>query len=134
MSRVLFSIGIVQVLVILVNLARSKILSLLLGPAGFGVVSTIDQVVLTTVNLAAGSFPFTALKVMARSHSEGEEPFRRTFAASCEYLGRWPSAPLRSYPWSWCFIRVCSAPIWRPKAGGRVGRVVGDAHLIRTVR
>jgi antigen flippase len=87
MSRVLFSIGVVQVLVILVNLARSKILSLLLGPAGFGIVSTIDQVVLTTVNLAAMSFTFTALKFMARSHSQGEEPFRHTFAAFLRILG-----------------------------------------------
>jgi PST family polysaccharide transporter len=81
MSRVLLSIGAVQVLIMLVGLIRAKVLSLLLGPADFGIVSTIDQVVLTLVSLGALSLPFTALKFLSRSHGDGIEPFRRTFAS-----------------------------------------------------
>lgn len=80
-SRVLFSIGILQVLTIAVGLLRAKALSVLLGPAQFGVVSTIDQVVITVAGLSALSLPFIAMKFMARSHSEGEEAFRRTYVA-----------------------------------------------------
>lgn len=87
MARLLASIGVLQLLVMLVGLARSKALSVLLGPAGFGIVSTVDSTVLTLVGLGALSLPFTALKFMARSHSEGSEPFERTYAAFLRVLG-----------------------------------------------
>ncbi len=80
-SRTLLSIGAVQVLVMLVALVRSKVLSTLLGPASFGVVSTIDQTVLTLVSLGALSLPFTALKFMARGHSESPDAFRESYAS-----------------------------------------------------
>ena len=79
MSRILLSIGALQVLIVLVSMGRSKALSILLGPGGFGVVSTIDQVVLTLVSLGALSLPFTGLKFMSRSHSAGPELFQRTY-------------------------------------------------------
>lgn len=78
MSGMLLSIAILQVLTILVGLLRAKGLAMLLGPAGFGVVSTIDQVVVTLVTLGALALPFTAMKFMARGHSEGEALFQRT--------------------------------------------------------
>jgi O-antigen/teichoic acid export membrane protein len=53
----------------------------LLGPAGFGVVSTIDQATQTAMQLAHLSLPFTALKFMSRRHSDGHEPFERTYAS-----------------------------------------------------
>jgi PST family polysaccharide transporter len=80
MSRVLLSIGVIQLAIMLVALVRAKVLALLLGPAGFGVASTIDQTVLSTMQLAHLSLPFTAMKFMARRHSDGPEPFERTFA------------------------------------------------------
>jgi O-antigen/teichoic acid export membrane protein len=86
MSRVLFSIGAVQVLIIVVGIGRSKILSILLGPAGFGVVSTIDQVVQTLMTLGALALPFTAMKFMSRSHSEGPEIFDRTYRSFLRIL------------------------------------------------
>lgn len=79
--QVLVSIGAVQVLAMVVALLRSKALSLLLGPAGFGVVSTIDQTASTLVILGGISLPFTAMKFMARSHSDGDDAFQRTFAS-----------------------------------------------------
>lgn len=79
-ARVLASIGALQVLVLLVALLRSKVLSLLLGPAGFGVASTIDQTVTTLAQLGALSLTFTAMKFMSRAHSEGHDAFRSTYA------------------------------------------------------
>ena len=80
MSRVLLSIGVVQVAIMLVALVRAKVLSVLLGPAGYGVASTVDQTVLSTMQLAHLSLPFTAMKFMANRHSDGHAPFERTFA------------------------------------------------------
>jgi O-antigen/teichoic acid export membrane protein len=80
MSRVLLSIGVIQVVIMLVALVRAKVLSVLLGPAGYGVASTIDQTVLSTMQLAHLSLPFTAMKFMARRHSDGQEAFERTYA------------------------------------------------------
>jgi PST family polysaccharide transporter len=81
MSRVLVSIGAIQLLIMLVALVRAKVLSVLLGPAGFGVVSTIDQATQTAMQLAHLSLPFTALKFMSRRHSDGHDPFERTYAS-----------------------------------------------------
>lgn len=77
MSGVLFSIAVLQALTILVGLLRAKGLALLLGPAGFGVASTIDQVVVTLVTLGGLAVPFTAMKFMSRAHSEGTVVFQR---------------------------------------------------------
>lgn len=81
MRKVLFSIGAIQILIILINMCRAKILSLLLGPAGFGIISTIDQVVLTVSQLAGFSLPFISLKFLSRSHSEGSLRFQSTFSS-----------------------------------------------------
>lgn len=86
MSGALLSIAVLQVLTILVGLLRAKGLALLLGPSDFGVVSTIDQVVVTLVTLGALALPFTALKFLARGHSEGEAPFRRITASFVRVL------------------------------------------------
>jgi O-antigen/teichoic acid export membrane protein len=81
MSRVLVSIGAIQLFIMFVALARAKVLSVLLGPSGFGVVSTIDQTTLTAMQLAHLSLPFTALKFMSRRHGDGHDAFERTYAA-----------------------------------------------------
>lgn len=87
MSRVLISIGALQVVTIAVGLLRSKFLSGLLGPAGFGVVSTIDQIALALVSLGALSLPFTALKFMAEAHSKGADAFQRIGSLFLRTLG-----------------------------------------------
>jgi enterobacterial common antigen flippase len=79
-SGKLLLIAVIQVLTILVGLVRSKGLALILGPASFGVVSTIDQVLITAGTLGGLALPFTALKFMARAHSESESAFQRTAA------------------------------------------------------
>jgi O-antigen/teichoic acid export membrane protein len=87
MARVLFSIGILQVLTILVALLRAKALSWQLGPAGFGVVSTLDQVVLALVQIGALGLPFTAMRHMSRSHSQSPDAFNATSANFVRAIG-----------------------------------------------
>ena len=81
MSKTLFSIGLVQVLIILISVGRAKILSILLGPAGFGVVATIDQVVLSVVQLAGFAVPFIALKFLSHAHSENHDKFQQVYSS-----------------------------------------------------
>lgn len=81
MSRMLLSIGAVHVLTMIVSLIRAKVLSVLLGPSEYGIFGTVEQTVLSVVQLAALSLPFTAMKYMSEGHSEGHEQFERTFVA-----------------------------------------------------
>ena len=81
MSQVLVSIGAIQILIMFVALVRAKVLSVILGPAGYGIVSTVDQTVLSVMQLGALSLPFTALKFMARRHSDGHDEFEQTYTS-----------------------------------------------------
>jgi O-antigen/teichoic acid export membrane protein len=53
MTRVLISVGVIQVFIILTGMVRAKILSMVLGPTGFGIIATIDQIVLTIEQVAS---------------------------------------------------------------------------------
>ena len=81
MLRKIASLGSIQLVGILLNVVRSKVFAVLLGPAGFGVVATIDQLVITVVQVFHLSLPSTALKFLSHSHSLGEDKFRRSYAA-----------------------------------------------------
>jgi O-antigen/teichoic acid export membrane protein len=77
----LLAIACLQGLVIVLAVLRFKIVSIWLGPAGLGVIGTIDQIVQTLVQLSALGLPPTAVKFLSRSHSESSAAFRRTFAS-----------------------------------------------------
>lgn len=81
MLRKIASLGFIQLVGIFINMVRSKVFAVLLGPAGFGVVAMIDQLVLSAVQISNLSLPFTALKFLSRSHSLGEDQFRRSYSA-----------------------------------------------------
>ena len=81
MSHPLFSIGFIQILIILVNMGRAKVLAMLLGPAGFGIVATIDQIVLSVVQIAGFAVPFIALKLLSFTHSENHERFQIAYSS-----------------------------------------------------
>ena len=81
MLRTIFSIGLLQAGGIVISALRSKLFAVLLGPAGFGIVATIDQLVTSLAQLSNFSVPFTALKFLSRSHSAGEQEFKRSYAA-----------------------------------------------------
>ncbi|MEO6527717.1 MAG: hypothetical protein ABIP93_13885 [Gemmatimonadaceae bacterium] len=70
----------------IVALVRAKVLALLLGPAGYGVISTVDQTVVSLVQLGAFSMPFTALKFMAREYGH-PEAFAKEFATFFAAIG-----------------------------------------------
>lgn len=96
-----------QAAAVLGGFARAKSLALLLGPAAFGVISTIDQFVLTVATLGALAVPYTAMKFMSRGFDAGRDHFRRTaevflrliavlgaLATACAWLALtwWPGA------------------------------------------
>lgn len=80
MLNIILTIGTIQVLAIFVNILRSKIIAVLLGPEGMGVISIIDQVVQFAAQLSVLSLPFSAVKFLSYSHSEGYEVFRKTYS------------------------------------------------------
>lgn len=80
MFRVIFSIGFLQTVTIIINAVRTKIFAVLLGPSGFGVVATIDQLVLSVCQICNLSLPDTAVKFLSRSHSVSEEQFQKSYA------------------------------------------------------
>lgn len=81
MLKKIASLGVIQFLGLLVTLIRAKTFAVLLGPSGVGVIATIDQLVLSIVQITNLSLPFTALKFLSRSHSQGDQQFRRSYAA-----------------------------------------------------
>src|SRR3982751_4895041 len=72
MVRAIVTIGIVQVLTILMQIVRAKAISLVLGPAGLGVVGLIDQMITLIATVCALSLPTVVLRVMARVHGQPE--------------------------------------------------------------
>ena len=81
MLKTLLTIAILQGTAIVLTVLRSKIVSIWLGPAGLGIIGTIDQFVQTVVQLSVLSLPATALKFLSRAHSESDASFRRTYAS-----------------------------------------------------
>jgi antigen flippase len=81
MFRAFLTIGTLQAFAILIGVARAKLLAVMLGPEGVGVISTVDQVVQSAAYFTVLSLPFAALKFLSRAHSEGEESFRKTYAS-----------------------------------------------------
>lgn len=69
-----------QMFTLIVNVVRTKLLAVLLGPAGVGVTSVIDQITQLVLQVSALSLPFASVKFLARAHSRGTEAFRRTYS------------------------------------------------------
>lgn len=76
MRPVVIWIGLLQVVITLISLFRAKVLAVLLSPSGVGVVSTIDQLMMTIVQIGGLGLPVAALKYMSQAHSEGETQFQ----------------------------------------------------------
>ncbi|WP_218081752.1 oligosaccharide flippase family protein [Anthocerotibacter panamensis] len=86
MLKIIAAIASIQVVAILVSLLRSKLLAVLLGPEGMGVISVVDQVVQLIAQLSAFSLPFAALKFLSRSHSQGLAQFQQSYASLLKLL------------------------------------------------
>jgi len=79
--QAIVALGGIQALTMLAGLARTKVLAVLLGPAGVGVASVIDQVVSLVAQLGSLSIPFVALKFLARARDGSDEERRRIYDA-----------------------------------------------------
>ena len=81
MIKILSAIGLIQVALILVNVIRSKVMAVLLGPQGLGVISIVDQVAQLVGQIAAFSLPFAAVKFLSLSRSKGDDSFQKTYSS-----------------------------------------------------
>lgn len=81
MLRILIAVGGIQIVAILIGLIRTKLIALLLGPQGVGVVSIVDQVVQLIAYISALSLPAASVRFLSRAHSESETRFRAVYAA-----------------------------------------------------
>jgi O-antigen/teichoic acid export membrane protein len=79
--QAIVALGGIQALTMLAGLARTKVLAVLLGPAGVGVASVIDQVVSLVAQLGSLSIPFVGLKFLSRARDAGVEETRRIYFA-----------------------------------------------------
>jgi O-antigen/teichoic acid export membrane protein len=86
MFKVFLTIGSLQVIAIFLNFIRSKTIAVMLGPEGVGVISVIDQVVQSASYFCALSLPFASIKFLSRSHSEGEDAFKRSYSSFLQAL------------------------------------------------
>jgi len=64
MLKIITTIGGIQVLAITITIVRSKIMAVLLGPEGIGVISIIDQVVQFVGYVCVFSLPLASLKFL----------------------------------------------------------------------
>ena len=76
----MLTVGAIQILILFVALVRGKVLSVTLGPAGYGVLATIDQLVLALLSLGTLGLPFASLKFMAKGHSQSQHAFEQTYS------------------------------------------------------
>ena len=81
MLRILIAVGGIQIVAILIGLIRTKLIALLLGPQGVGVVSVVDQVVQLVAYISAFSLPVASIRFLSKAHSESEARFRQVYAA-----------------------------------------------------
>lgn len=79
--QAIVALGGIQALTMAAGLARTKVLAHLLGPAGVGVVSVVDQVVSLVAQVGSLSIPFVALKFLSRTRDEAREDTRRIYDA-----------------------------------------------------
>lgn len=79
--QAILALGGIQALTMAAGLARTKVLALLLGPAGLGIAGVIDQTVSLVTHLGSLSFPFAALTFLSRRRGEGPAAFARLYRA-----------------------------------------------------
>ncbi|CAN5408510.1 lipid III flippase WzxE [soil metagenome] len=84
--QAILALGGIQALSMAAGLARTKVLALLLGPAGLGIVGVIDQTISLVTHLGSLSFPFAALTFLSRRRGEGGQGFARLYLAFFKVL------------------------------------------------
>ncbi len=79
--QAIVALGSIQALTMLAGLSRTKVLAVVLGPAGVGVASVIDQIVSLVAQLGSLSIPFIGLKFLARARDGAVDETRRIYDA-----------------------------------------------------
>ncbi len=79
--QAIIGLGAIQAGTMLAGLLRTKVLALLLGPDGLGIVGVIDQTVAFFTHLGTLSLPLAALKFLSKRKSAGMEAFARLYRA-----------------------------------------------------
>ena len=77
----MIAVGLIQLVILVFALIRAKVLAVMLGPEGMGVIGTMDQLVITLTQIAAFGIPFAAMKSMSAAHSTSQDAFRSSYAA-----------------------------------------------------
>ena len=85
--QAMVALGGIQALTMLAGLVRSKILALMLGPAGVGVAGVVDQAVSLVAQLGSLSIPFVALKFLSRARDTSTASVRRIYSALLWTIG-----------------------------------------------
>jgi len=80
-AHAIVTLGAVQALTMGAGLARTKVMALLLGPAGVGVASVVDQALSLVAQLGSVSVPFATLKFLSRARSTTSGEQRRIYRA-----------------------------------------------------
>jgi O-antigen/teichoic acid export membrane protein len=77
---IITTIGAIQAITVACGLAQSKVAALIVGPAGIGIISFIDGIVVFVAQLSGLSLPFAAMKGLAFVHDSGLQEFARGYA------------------------------------------------------
>ena len=85
--QAMVALGGIQALTMLAGLIRSKILAVMLGPAGVGVAGVVDQAVSLVAQLGSLSVPFVALKFLSRARDASSHDVRRVYTALLGTIG-----------------------------------------------
>ena len=70
-ARAIALLGVAQALALVAGLLRWKIIALLLGPAGVGIVGLLDQLAQVVLQLGSMSLPTVALRFLGKAHHDG---------------------------------------------------------------
>lgn len=78
-ARAIALLGAAQALALVAGLLRWKIIALLLGPVGVGIVGVIDQLAQVVLQLGSMSLPTVALRFLGKAYHDGTGMFGRLY-------------------------------------------------------
>lgn len=107
MLRIIATLGGIQILAVIFNILRSKLLAVLLGPEGIGAASVVDQAATLVLQISAFSLPFASVRFLSRAHSLGPDTFRRMYSGLLSALVMLTSAGAGV-----CLVVVLWNPSW----------------------
>ena len=86
LTRVVASVGLIQVLAMVFTFGRSKAVAVTLGPSGVGTTGLIDQTISVVAQVCAFALPSAAVKFLSAAHSDNHETFAGLYTAMFQAL------------------------------------------------